>query len=371
MGPDQAEHTDTGPRLPRRRGLARAVRRAAARGRRQADRPDRVRRRDPGRRRHPRRPAGRDGVQLVSEPGDAADPRRRLRLPVLRQRGPHRRDLRRRRGAAAPQDRGGRVDPGAAVARRDQLRRPGRHPRVLRAAPGLRALGHPHAPAHGRDDVVPADQRLAPQPGHRPRPAPVAAPRVLRDARHRRVHARHRPAAAGRRGEDLGPGPAHGRQQHLHLLPRPARQHRRVHDRAGAARRGHLAPAPVRLHRARGLRPVGHREPDERVRRRRSRSTTRTRACSSPRRSDALRDLGRPAATSRPAWSRTHGLHALPPTTHGARPRPRRAAGRARGGRRGARRPGRAAGRACGCCRRCSRRPSATSSRSRSTSRAW
>ena len=35
------------------------------------------------------------------------------------------------------------------------------------------------------------------------------------------------------RGEDLGPRPAHGRQQHLHLLPRPPRQHRRVHHRAG------------------------------------------------------------------------------------------------------------------------------------------
>ena len=32
-------------------------------------------------------------------------------------------------------------------------------------------------------------------------------------------------------------------------------------------RRGHLAPAPVRLHPARGVRPVGDREPDERVRR--------------------------------------------------------------------------------------------------------
>ena len=111
--------------------------------------------------------------------------------------------------------------------------------------PGFRAVRHPDAPADGRDDVVHADQRLAPQPGHRPRPAPVAAPRLLRAARHRRVHARHRPAAARRGGEDLGPRPAHGRQQHLQLLPRPARQHRRVHHRAGAGRRGHLAPAPA------------------------------------------------------------------------------------------------------------------------------
>ena len=42
----------------------------------------------------------------------------------------------------------------------------------------LRPVGHPDAPAHGRDDVVHADQRLAPQPGDRPRPAPLAAPRL-------------------------------------------------------------------------------------------------------------------------------------------------------------------------------------------------
>ena len=77
----------------------------------------------------------------------------------------------------------------------------------------------------------------------------------------------HRPAAARRRREDLGPRPAPGRQQHLQLLPRPARQHRRVHDRARAGRRGHLAPARLRLQRSRGHRPVGHGQPDERVRR--------------------------------------------------------------------------------------------------------
>ena len=199
---------------------------------------------------------------------------------------------------AAPQDRGGRVDPGPAVARRDQLApTPEATRRVLRAAPGLRAVRHPDAPAHGRDDVVHADQRLAPQPGHRPRPAPVAAPRLVRDARHRRVHARHRPAAARRRGEDLGPGPAPGRQQHLQLLPRPARQHRRVHHRARADRRGHLAPAPVRLHPARGQPTSGAPRTDERVRRAASRSTTPTRACSSPRRSDGRRCDSPPGST--------------------------------------------------------------------------
>ena len=40
----------------------------------------------------------------------------------------------------------------------------------------------------------------------RPRPAPVAAPRLVRDARHRRVHARHRPAAARGVEKIWGPG---------------------------------------------------------------------------------------------------------------------------------------------------------------------
>ena len=69
-----------------------------------------------------------DGVRLVSEPGALADARRRLRVPVLRQRGPHRRGQRRRRGPRAPQDRGGRVHPGPAVARGGQLGRPRRPP---------------------------------------------------------------------------------------------------------------------------------------------------------------------------------------------------------------------------------------------------
>ena len=130
-------------------------------------------------------------------------------------------------------------------------------------------------------------QRLAPQLRRRPRPAPLAAPRALRAARHRRVHARHRPAAAGRRREDLGTRPAHGRQQHVQLLPRPARQHRRVHDRAGAPRRGHLAPAACTT-------SATPRSPTSGAPRTRwtsssprSRSTTRTRVCSWPRRSDA------------------------------------------------------------------------------------
>ena len=112
---------------------------------------------------------------------------------------------------------------------------PGGDGGVVRTAPGVRAVRHPHAPADGRDDVLPADQPLAPQPRGRPLPAPVAAPRLIRAARHRRVHARHRPPAAGGGGEDLGARTSPGRQQHLQLLPRPARQHRRVHHRARAS----------------------------------------------------------------------------------------------------------------------------------------
>ena len=126
-----------------------------------------------------------------------------------------------------------RVDPGPALARgastpptrtrtRDFYEKP----------PRLPALRHPLQPAHGRGDALHAEQRPAPQPRHRPRPARLAAPRVVRDARPRRVHARHRPADARRGQEDLGSRPPHGGQQHLLLLPRPARQHRRVHDRA-------------------------------------------------------------------------------------------------------------------------------------------
>ena len=71
---------------------------------------------------------GSEGVQLVGEPGDAADRRRRLRLPVLRPRRPHHRDLQRRRVTPAPRDRGGRGDPGPHLARGDELQRPERAP---------------------------------------------------------------------------------------------------------------------------------------------------------------------------------------------------------------------------------------------------
>ena len=73
-------------------------------------------------------------------------------------------------------------------------------------------------------------------------PAHLGAPRVVRDARPRRVHARHRPGDARRHQEDLGPGPAQRRQQHVLLLPRPERQHDGVHDRAREDRDRPVAP---------------------------------------------------------------------------------------------------------------------------------
>ena len=99
---------------------------------RQAARPDLLRRRQRrgGRRagpeaRHRGHPAGQRARR-------AADRRRRLRLPVLRHRRPHHRDLQRRRDPAAPRDRGGRGDPGPHLARGDELQRPEPHPRLLR-----------------------------------------------------------------------------------------------------------------------------------------------------------------------------------------------------------------------------------------------
>ena len=59
--------------------------------------------------------------------------------------------------------------------------------------------------------------------------------------------------------EDLGPRAPPRRRQHVHVLPRPQREHDGVHDRARGARRGHLAPQPARHEPARGVRPVGHR----------------------------------------------------------------------------------------------------------------
>ena len=125
--------------------------------------------------------------------------------------------------------------------------------------PRLQAQRQPVEPAHGRDDALHAVQRLAPQPGHRPRPAHLRASRVVRDAGHRRVHAGHRPGDAGRHQEGLGSGPPLRRQQHVLLLPRPERQHDGVHDRARAARDRPVAPEPVRHRRPQTSRTSGAR----------------------------------------------------------------------------------------------------------------
>ena len=242
---------------------------------------DRRRRRRRARRqaRHRGHPAGRRARQ-------AADRRRRLRLPVLRHRRPHHRDLQRRRDPAAPRDRGGRGDPGPHLARGDEHQRPEHDPRLLREHPRLQALGHALGRAHGRDDALHAVQRLAPQPGDRARPAHLGAPRVVRDARPRRVHARHRPRDARRHQEDLGPGPPQRRQQHVLLLPRPERQHDGVHDRAREDRDRPVAPERLRHRRPDDPGPVGHRRPDVARSSPATPSTTPTRASSSPRRSD-------------------------------------------------------------------------------------
>ena len=110
--------------------------------------------------RHRGHPAGRRARQ-------AADRRRRLRLPVLRHRRPHHRDLQRRRDPPAPRDRGGRGDPGAHLARGDELQRPQPRPATSTRRPRLQAQRHPLGRAHGRDDALHAVQRLAPQPGDR------------------------------------------------------------------------------------------------------------------------------------------------------------------------------------------------------------
>ena len=139
------ETTDDGLAFLASRGLSGAVRRTPPQGRREAPRPDLLRRRQHRRRRrdgrtprHRRRPARLRARQ-------APDARRRLRLPVLRQRRPHRRGLLRRRRAPAPQGRRRRVDPGQALPRRHQLAQPRGHRGLLPTPPRLRALRHPDA----------------------------------------------------------------------------------------------------------------------------------------------------------------------------------------------------------------------------------
>ena len=61
---------------------------------------------------------------------------------------------------AAPQDRGEGVHPGPALPRGHQLPRPGRHPRLLRAAPRLPAVRHPVHPHMGEVMYFMRMQRL-------------------------------------------------------------------------------------------------------------------------------------------------------------------------------------------------------------------
>ena len=202
-----AEHTDTGLAFLAAEGSPEQYVGPAAAGRRQARRPaSRSARPAPPTWTPWPRGSAADGVRLVSDPGAMQTPGGGYGFRFFDNEG---RTVEVSADVAVRAHR--KVEEGESVpvrllARGGQLGRPRGHRRLVRAAPRLRAFRHAHAPAHGRDDVVPADQPLAPQPRHRPLPAPVAAPRLVRAARHRRVHARHRPAAARRRGEDLGPG---------------------------------------------------------------------------------------------------------------------------------------------------------------------
>ena len=291
LGPDRGRHRRQ-PVLPRRRGLAGAVRHPAAQVRRQAARPDLLRRRPtpPPSTRSPRSSAA-EGVQLVGEPGELQTAGGGYGFRFFDIDGRTIEISSRRRDPPAPRDRGGRGDPGPHLARGDEHQRPEPHPRLLREHPRLQALGHALGRAHGRDDALHAVQRLAPQPGDRARPAHLGPPRVVRDARPRRVHARHRPGDARRHQEDLGTGPPQRRQQHVLLLPRPERQHDGVHDRAREDRDRPVAPERLRHRRPDDPGPVGHRGPDVARSSPATPSTTPTRASSSPRRSDGPRQL--------------------------------------------------------------------------------
>ena len=108
---------------------------------------------------------------------------------------------------------------------------------VVRRPPRLLDLGLAHAPRRHRHDALHALQRDPPLDRDRDGPAPLAASPLVRDARHRGVDARVRQDPALGRADDLGPGPAQRRRQHVRVLPRPGRQHDRVHDRARGARR--------------------------------------------------------------------------------------------------------------------------------------
>ena len=125
-----------------------------------------------------------------------------------------------------------RGDPGAALPRGAQLPGTGEDAGLVRAAPGLPALRHPEPPARRRPLLLHALQCAAPLHGDRPRPACLAAARVLRAARHRRVHARQRPAACAPGSRRSGARAATGPATTPSPTSRSQRQHHGVHHRA-------------------------------------------------------------------------------------------------------------------------------------------
>ena len=240
------------PDLPGRRGQPRAVRRPAARGGRQADRPDLLRRASAADVDTLAGQLAADGVQLVSEPGDLQTPGGGYGFRFFDNEG---RTVEISSDVAVREHRA--IEEGESIPVRLS------HVVINSADPEATLAFYEKHLSFSLSDTLMHPRMgnmmwfMRTNPWHhidgdRPRPAPLAAPRELRDARHRRVHARHRPAAARRGREDLGPGPAHGRQQHLQLLPRPHGNTMEYTTELERPRRGHLAPAHVRLHPARG-----------------------------------------------------------------------------------------------------------------------
>ena len=117
-----------------------------------------------------------------------------------------------------------------------------------------------------------------------PARAAVPEPRRLRHARRRRHDARRRAAAQRTASTSLGPGPPHGRQQHLQLLRHAERLRGRIHRRARAGRRRHRQPKVYEP--APGSWTSGA---SASAGRRRCRTPRPIRACSSPPRSDRWR----------------------------------------------------------------------------------
>ena len=123
--------------------------------------------------------------------------------------------------------------PVQALARRVQLRQPRPVGAVVHRPPRLLDLRLADAARRHRHDALHALQRHPPLGRDRDGSPPLAASPLVRDARHRGVDARLRQDPPLGRADDLGTGPAQRRRQHVRLLPRPGRQHDRVHDRAG------------------------------------------------------------------------------------------------------------------------------------------